>query len=106
MRRWNNFSLFGRGDKGGKISESERERGAASHCEVPLAMAQQGKPLKVCHILGGRSVCARLAHLGIYPGVEIELLCGGCHAPCLVKVHNATISLGSGISQKIVVVER
>ncbi|MCX7822466.1 MAG: ferrous iron transport protein A [Syntrophobacterales bacterium] len=71
----------------------------------PLSVADPGKKFKVCRILGGRSACARLAHMGIYPGVEVELLCGGCNAPCIVKVHNVTISLGHGISQKILVEE-
>ncbi|MEJ5301532.1 MAG: FeoA family protein [Thermodesulforhabdaceae bacterium] len=71
----------------------------------PLAMAESGKRLKVCRVIGGRGVCARLAHMGIYPGVEMELLCGGCDSPCIVKVHNVTISLGRGVSQKIMVEE-
>lgn len=71
----------------------------------PLAMADPGKKFKVSRIIGGRRACARLAHMGIYPGVEMELICGGCDAPCVVKVHNVTISLGKGISQKIMVEE-
>jgi ferrous iron transport protein A len=71
----------------------------------PLAMVKSGKKLKVCRIIGGRGVCARLAHMGIYPGVEMELLCGGCDAPCIVRVHDVTISLGKGVSQKIMVEE-
>lgn len=71
----------------------------------PLALADPGKKLKVCRIIGGRGACARLAHMGIYPGVEVELLCGGCNSPCIVKVHDVTISLGQGLSQKIMVEE-
>lgn len=71
----------------------------------PLSSADPGKKFKVCRIVGGRGACARLAHMGIYPGVEVELLCGGCNAPCVVKVHDVTISLGHGVSQKIMVEE-
>jgi ferrous iron transport protein A len=35
----------------------------------------------------------------------MELLCGGCDAPCIVRVHDVTISLGKGVSQKIMVEE-
>jgi ferrous iron transport protein A len=44
-----------------------------------------------------------MAAMGIYPGVEIELLCGGCGCPCLVRVHGGTLSLGAGVSEKILV---
>jgi ferrous iron transport protein A len=71
----------------------------------PLALADPGKKFRVCRIIGGRGACARLAHMGIYPGVEMELVCGGCDAPCIVKVHDVVISLGKGISQKIMVEE-
>jgi ferrous iron transport protein A len=54
-------------------------------------------------IAGGRSLCARMAALGIYPGVEIEVLCSGCNAPCVIRVHDGTLSLGAGVSQKIFV---
>jgi len=46
-----------------------------------------------------------MAALGIYPGVELELLCSGCGAPCLVKVRGSTLSLGAGVSRKIKVAQ-
>jgi len=70
---------------------------------LPLSDAQAGKRIKVCGIAGGRSLCGRMAAMGIYPGVEIELLCGGCGCPCLVRVHGGTLSLGAGMSEKILV---
>lgn len=76
---------------------------APKSASLPLSNAQAGKPLKVSGILGGRHLCARMASLGIYPGVEMELLCAGCGSPCLVRVRGGTISLGAGISDKILV---
>ena len=70
---------------------------------VPLSQAQPGKRLKVRRIDGGRRLCARMASLGIYPGAEVELICAGCNCPCLVKVHGSTLSLGAGVSSKILV---
>jgi ferrous iron transport protein A len=70
---------------------------------LSLANAQTGKRMKVTQICGGRCLCARMAALGIYPGTELELLCAGCGAPCLVKVNGGTLSLGDGVSRKILV---
>jgi ferrous iron transport protein A len=44
-----------------------------------------------------------MAAMGIYPGVEMELLCAGCGSPCVIRVHGGTLSLGSGISENILV---
>ncbi|WP_170920256.1 FeoA family protein [Desulfacinum hydrothermale] len=70
---------------------------------IPLSHARSGSRLKVRRIDGGRRLCARMAALGIYPGAELELVCAGCDCPCLVKVHGSTLSLGAGISRKILV---
>jgi len=72
---------------------------------VPLCRAEVGRRVKVKCIDGGRRLCGRMASMGIYPGVEMELLCAGCGRPCLVKVHGSTLSLGAGVSDKIHVTE-
>jgi ferrous iron transport protein A len=71
---------------------------------LPLAEAPAGKRLKVACLGGGRQFCARMASMGIYPGVEMELLGSGCGSPCLVRVHGGTLSLGVGLSRNILVV--
>lgn len=77
----------------------------SSCCAVSLRLsdAPAGTRLKVASIAGGRRLCARMAAMGIYPGVEMELVCAGCGSPCLVRVHGGTLSLGAGISQNILV---
>jgi ferrous iron transport protein A len=70
---------------------------------LPLAEASPGRRVKVKRISGGRGLCARMAALGIYPGAELELLCAGCDSPCLVRVRGGTLSLGKGVSDKILV---
>jgi ferrous iron transport protein A len=76
-----------------------------SKCLLSLSEARPGRPVQVMTIEGGRRLCGRMAALGIYPGVKLELLCNGCGAPCLVKVRGSTLSLGAGVSQKIKVAE-
>ena len=70
---------------------------------TPLCHAKAGKKVKVACVEGGRKLCSRMASMGIYPGAEVEIVCGGCGCPCLVRVSGATVSLGAGISDKIFV---
>jgi ferrous iron transport protein A len=65
---------------------------------MPLCKAGFGKKVKVACVNGERRLCARMAALGIYPGVELELLCSGC-----VRVKGGTFSLGEEISGRIYV---
>jgi ferrous iron transport protein A len=75
-----------------------------SRCNaMPLNSACVGKRFRVAGIEGGRQLCARMASMGIYPGVQMEVLCSGCGSPCLVRVGGGTLSLGAGVSDKILV---
>jgi ferrous iron transport protein A len=65
---------------------------------MPLCKAEAGKKVKVAGVNGERGLCARMAALGIYPGVEMHLLCNGC-----VRVNGGVLSLGRDISDKILV---
>jgi ferrous iron transport protein A len=79
------------------LPEAKRGRSMA------LCDAKTGGTVKVACVKGGRGLCARMAALGIYPGVELQLVCAGCGYPCLVRVNGGTLSLGKGISDKILV---
>ncbi len=81
----------------GKKAPKPQKRG------VPLCRAKAGAKVKVACVEGDRRLCARMASLGIYPGVEVQLLCQGCGCPCLVRVNGGTLSLGGDISGKILV---
>lgn len=70
---------------------------------VPLSCAAAGQRCRVTGIQGGRHLCGRMAAMGIYPGVEMEVVCAGCNCPCMVRVHGCTLSLGAGMSHKILV---
>jgi ferrous iron transport protein A len=79
------------------------EREPLDSCALPLSDARSGQRCKVAGIEGGRQLCARMATMGIYPGVEMEVVCAGCNCPCMVRVHGCTLSLGVGMSNKILV---
>ncbi len=72
--------------------------GPAACVLMPLCKARTGKKVKVACVHGGRGLCARMAALGIYPGVEMHLVCNGC-----VRVNGGVLSLGKDISGKIIV---
>ncbi len=74
--------------------------------DLTLSEVGSGQIVKVTRIAGGRRLCARLAHMGIYPGVELEVICAGKGLPSIVRVRNATVSLGRGMSQKILVAKK
>jgi ferrous iron transport protein A len=75
------------------------ERPSTAGCgSVPLCKAEAGKTVKVASVRGKREICARMAALGIYPGVELQLLCSGS-----VRVNGGVLSLGRDISDKILV---
>jgi ferrous iron transport protein A len=80
-----------------------READTSDSCALSLSGVRAGQRCKVAGIDGGRHLCARMAAMGIYPGVEMEVVCAGCNCPCLVRVHGSTLSLGSGLSDKILV---
>jgi ferrous iron transport protein A len=71
--------------------------------ELPLAAAGCGHRLEVCRIDGGRGICGRLASLGIFPGQQVELVCAADNTRCLVRINGATVSLGDGAAEKILV---
>jgi len=75
------------------------DRPASDKCAMmPLCKAGAGEKVKVACVHGERGLCARMAALGIYPGVEMHLLCAGC-----VRVNGGVLSLGKDISDKILV---
>ena len=76
------------------------DRPSSPECVLtPLCQAESGKKFKVACVQGERGLCARIAALGIHPGVEMHLLCRGC-----VRVNGGVLSLGKDISDKILVI--
>jgi len=70
---------------------------------APLSnLARTGK-VKVCKVTGDRKICARMASMGLYPGVEADIICSERGSQCLLKVNGGTISLDSDVSENIFV---
>lgn len=73
--------------------------------EAPLSESGFCRKVKVCKVTGDRKICARMASLGLYPGVEADVICTQQGNQCVVKVNGGTISLDSNISDNIYVTD-
>ena len=98
-----------KGGKNGKNCLRERLRNcfARPHCgtaEAPLSKrGRMTGRVKVCRVTGDRKVCARMASMGLYPGVEADVICADNGSRCVLKVAGGTISLDNDISDNIYV---
>jgi Fe2+ transport system protein FeoA len=70
---------------------------------TPLSETCCNSRLRVCAINGDRKTCAKMAHLGVLPGCELELLCKGGGQQCVIKVNGGTISLDALTAATILV---
>jgi Fe2+ transport system protein FeoA len=68
-------------------------------------LSQQGKTgrIKVCKVTGDRIICGRIAAMGVYPGVEADIICSGIGSQCILKVNGGTVSLDADVSENILV---
>jgi ferrous iron transport protein A len=69
----------------------------------PLSKRARTGRVKVCKVTGDRRICARMASMGLYPGVEADVICSETGSQCLIKVNGGTISLDSDVSDNIFV---
>jgi len=59
--------------------------------------------VQVCKVNGDRKICARMASMGLYPGVIADVICAENGNQCILKVHGGTISLDTSTSENILV---
>lgn len=70
---------------------------------MPLTMVKAGQRVHLLAVDAGRGLRARLADMGLIPGVEIEVVSNALHGPFIVAVKGCRMVLGHGITQKIMV---
>ncbi|MEN6321109.1 MAG: FeoA family protein [Syntrophaceae bacterium] len=70
---------------------------------MPLAMVKAGERVRLVAVDAGYGLQARLAAMGLVPGVEIEVLRNSLRGPFIVAVNGCRMVLGHGITQKIMV---
>ena len=69
----------------------------------PLSNKGQAGRIKICQVTGDRKLCARMASMGVYPGIEAELICPENGSQCILKIQGSTISLDRSVSENILV---
>jgi Fe2+ transport system protein FeoA len=79
------------------------KKGSCPIDALPLSRSCGKGRVKVCKVSGDRKICARMAHLGVMPGTEMELLCRHQGRQCVIKVNGGTISLDSLAADNIFV---
>ena len=86
----------------GKCRHRERNH-SGRDAATPLTAACGCRKFRVCKIRGDRKMCARMAQLGVLPGSEIELVCGGESQQCMVRVKGSTVTLDHLWAENIMV---
>ena len=76
----------------------EEETGA-----MPLAMVGPGRRVRLVAIDAGRGLQARLAAMGLVPGVDLEVIRNAMCGPFIVAVKGSRVMLGRGMAHKIIV---
>ena len=70
---------------------------------VPLSLIDSGRKARLHAICAGRGLTARLASMGLVPGVEVEVVNSSAKGPFVVSVKGARLILGRGMVSKILV---
>ena len=66
-------------------------------------MIDNGKRVRFLKVNAGRGLQTRLASMGLYPGVEMEVISNNPHGPFIVDVNGSRLILGKGMAHKIIV---
>lgn len=71
---------------------------------LPLTRCgRKGNTYRVCNVCCGDHAGRRLWEMGIYPGVELEVVQNEGGGPIFVKVEESRYGLGRGMAEKIMV---
>jgi len=69
---------------------------------MPLSMVRSGERVRIVEIRGGRGLIARLADMGFYPGVEIEVI-SNRPGPLILNRGGIRLGIGYGMAHRIFV---
>jgi ferrous iron transport protein A len=68
-----------------------------------LSAAKSKRGFRILNINAGHALQARLASMGLVPGVEFEVLANHNHGPLILALEGSRIMLGRGMAAKIMV---
>lgn len=67
---------------------------------------EEGTAYRVCRVCCGDKAGRRLWEMGIFPGVELEIIQNTGGGPIFVKIEDARYGLGRGMAEKVMVCSR
>ncbi len=79
------------------FSENVSRRGV----NIPLPLVVPGTRVQLNEVRAGHALGARLASMGLYPGVEVEVVSGSSRGPVVVALDGARVVLGQSVARKI-----
>ena len=69
----------------------------------PLSMIEPGEKVEIAEIRAGRGLSVRLANMGFYPGVIIDVISNLKRGPLIIAKEGTRLGLGFGMASKIFV---
>lgn len=69
---------------------------------MPLSMVRPGERVKIAEIRGGRGLIGRLADMGLYLGVVIEVI-SNRPGPLILNTGGVRLGIGYGMAHRILV---
>ena len=69
---------------------------------MPLSMVRSGQRVRIAEIRGGRGLILKLANMGFYPGVEIQVI-SNRPGPLILNRGGVRLGLGYGMAHRILV---
>lgn len=73
---------------------------------VPISLVQAGRNVVLRRIRGGQGMAARLATLGLNPGMRVAVHQNHHRGPVVLGVKESRIMLGRGMADRIMVEEQ
>ncbi|MEA3486816.1 MAG: FeoA family protein [Thermodesulfobacteriota bacterium] len=70
---------------------------------TPLTTVLPGNKVRIISLAGGRGLQERLISMGLCPGSKIEVIQRGAPGPFIVALRDCRLAIGTGMAQKIMV---
>ena len=86
-----------------RFQEQKEDKGIEKEKILPLSMILPGEQVEIVELNAGDNLKYRLMSMGLQTGQKIEVVSNSFHGPFLVKVQNARIALGYGVTHKVLV---
>ena len=70
---------------------------------MPLVAARSGQQVRLVDVQGGHALRARLASMGLMPGMKLTVVRNTGGGPLVVMAHRTRLALGRGMVHRMLV---